>query len=70
MLIKFKNSFFNLNNIWKVNLALIEFGWAVKFTFGEEAERVFWFESKEEALKVIEKILDAYRWERRVCDLD
>lgn len=72
MLIKFKNSFVNLNNIWKVNLALLESGWAVKFAAfeGEEGEAFFICESEEEASKVIEKILDAYRWERKICDLD
>lgn len=28
------------------------------------------FSSEEEANKALDKILDAYRWQRQVCDLD
>lgn len=39
-----------------------------RFTSEKDSEYMF-FSSKEKRDKAIEKILDAYRWERKICDL-
>lgn len=78
MLIKFKDTVLNLDSIQiisKINRAHLAEGLKVDpphylFFYSIERMVTFDFLGEEERDKAMEKILDAYRWQRLVCDLD
>lgn len=67
MLIKFKSDILNLDNL----ISFFENGKTTISFQGVDSDYriILKFDSEEEKLKAIDKILDAYRWQRLVCDL-
>lgn len=68
MLIKKDGEVINLININRFYVARIE-GFDIKFEF-VNGWSILKFETAEERDKAFDWIIDAYRWQRQVCDLD
>lgn len=67
MIIRYSNAFINFNNVF----SYYQVGKSLQFYGkGDDDYDSFDFASKKEADQAIEKILDAYRWQRVVCDLE
>ena len=67
MIIKRKNRLINFRNTWAIlkcnNIKIRIFS-------TEDDYMTLEFSSMEERDKSFEKIIEAYRWDRKVCDLD